>query len=547
MALGTACGLVAMIAVVGLLTLSGWFICATALAGMNLASAHAFNFFMPSIGVRLFAILRTLARYAERLFTHNATFKLLAGLRIWFYRGIEPLAPSRLMQYRSGDILNRIVADIDALDNLYLRVLSPTVVAALMVVGLFVLLWQFDRLIAAMSAAALSLAAFALPVLLARWGRATGRRLLQRQATLRVRIVEGLQGLPELIVFGVHQDYLARVAQDNRGLIQHQYRMSQIKGISVAMLTLLAGLATWLVLYCGVGLVNRDAMGGAHLGLVVLGVLATFEVVMPLPMAYQYLGHTRAAAKRLLDVVTAPPAVVFPASPLFTPKEMRLRFESVSFQYPGSQHRALKDVTLEIAQGEHWAIIGETGSGKTTLSNLLLRFWDPDQGSILLGGHDIRGLSQSALRETITVVSQTPHIFSATIRDNVAMGNPAATDNEIRAALRAAQLSDFVDHLPEGLDTWVGEAGRLLSGGQARRLAVARAMLRNSPIWILDEPTEGLDPATEASLMREVLRTAKGRTLLWITHRLIQVDRIDRVVVLDQGRLVRSGTYDTLT
>ena len=247
-----------------------------------------------------------------------------------------------------------------------------------------------------------------------------------------------------------------------------------------------------------------------------------------------------------MDVVEAPPTVEFPLSSMFTPSEMHLRLEAVSFQYPGRQRYALENINLVIPPGEHWALLGETGSGKSTLTNLLVRFWDPVQGRILLGENDIRGLSEAALRDTLTVVSQTPHIFSATVRDNVAMGRPKATDGDVRAALDAAQLLEFVEQLPDGLDTWVGEAGRLLSGGQARRLAVARAILRNAPIWILDEPTEGLDPIAEANLMRAVLEAAQGRTLIWITHRLAHIEHMDRIVVLEKGCVVEFGAYDEL-
>ncbi|UCG12748.1 MAG: cysteine/glutathione ABC transporter ATP-binding protein/permease CydC [Deltaproteobacteria bacterium] len=546
MALGTLFGLLTITASVGLLSLAGWFISATAAAGLTVATAYLFNFFYPSIGVRLFAIVRTAGRYAERIVCHDTTFRILESLRSWFYRHLEPLAPSCLMQYRSADILNRIVADIDALDNLYVRVLSPSVVALLLGIIVLSFLWIFDPVIAGTAFLFLFAAGFAVPVVAAKVSEQTARQLPLRTADLRVRIVEGLQGLPELLVFGGHHRHLNNVEESNRALLQSQLQMSQIRGFSTALITLLSGFAVLTVLYLGVDLVNRDVLDGANLALLGLAVLASFEAVLPLPLAFQYLGQTREAGHRLLEIVNSEPAVSFPEKSNPEPVQFDLKFDQVSFRYFDDGPLAVSEVDFHVSHGQRVAVIGETGAGKSTLVNLLVRFWNPTSGRILLGGNDIRTLSESDLRGYVAVVSQQLHMFNSSLRENLQIARPGASEGDLRQALDSAQLIDFVDSLPDGLDTWIGEAGKLLSAGQARRLAVARAILRDAPIWVLDEPTEGLDRITEQQMMKVLHGLTADRTVLLITHRLVDLHSMDRIVMLERGRIIEQGNHEAL-
>jgi len=546
MALGTGLGLLAVASVVGLLALSGWFICAAAYAGLSLATAQLFNFFHPGIGIRLFAIGRTLARYAERVVTHDTTFRILHSLRGWFYIHLEPLAPSRLMMYRSGDILNRIVADIDALDNLYLRVLSPSVIALIITFLVAGFLWIFDPLIALFTALFLLVAGFGVPSLALRLGAASGHDLTHSLSDLRIRIVDALQGLPELLVFGAYPQYLDRVAQSSLALLKNQLRMSHIRGVSTALITLLAGLAVLPVLYLAVNLVNRGSLDGASLALMTLTVMASFEAVLPLPAAYQYLGRTREAGRRLLEIVHTQPQVVFPEHAITPARPPGVEFEKVSFRYHEKAPWALSAVDFQIPAGRRMAVIGETGSGKSTLVELLVRFWNPVSGHIRLGGTDVRNFSESDLRRLISVVSQQPHMFNATLKENLLVACPGANDDDLWAALDTVQLSDFVKDLPDGLETWIGEAGQLLSGGQARRVAVARAILHKAPLWVLDEPTEGLDPIIERNMMQALKEQTAERTLLLITHRLVDLNWMDQIMMLDRGRIIARGTHEEL-
>jgi ATP-binding cassette subfamily C protein CydC len=546
LALGTLAGLAAAGAAVGLMALSGWFIAAAAVAGLAPATAVLFNFFLPSIGVRLFAILRTAARYAERVCTHEATFRILESLRVWFYRRIEPLAPAGLWRFRSGDILNRIVSDIEALDNLYLRVLSPAAVALLASLLVCSLLAAFDGGIAATSGLLLALTGLGVSAAAARVGESAGCAIAARSAELRVRLVEGLQGLAEITLFGAVAEHLDRTDQSQSDLIAAERRMAFIQGGATAAVSLLCGAAVLTALYVGSGLALGGRLSGAALVLIVLAVMAAFETVVGLPAAAQFLSRTRSAGRRLLDVVESPPAVVFSASSLEALDRFDVVFEGVSFRYRPELPRALDAVGLTIPQGQRVAVVGESGAGKSTLASLLVRFFDPEAGVIRIGGRDIRTLGEPDLRRAIVVLSQQSHLFSATIRENLLIAKHDAGEAELRRALAAARLIDFVDALPDKLDTWVGEAGQLVSAGQARRLAAARAILRDAPIWILDEPTEGLDRVTEAELVHSLLELTEGRTVLWITHRLVNLQQMDGIIVLERGRVADLGTHAEL-
>lgn len=544
--LGTLAGTAAAAAAIGLMSLSGWFISAAAAAGLAPATAYLFNFFLPSIGVRLFAVLRTAARYGERVLTHDATLRVLEDLRVWFYRRIEPLAPSGLWRFRSGDLLNRIVADIDALDHLYLRALSPAAVALLISMLAFFLLAAFDSRSALTLWWLMALAGGGVSVAAAAAAGAAGRRIALSSAELRSHAIEGLQGLAELLVFGAagpHQERVRRIQSD---LIAGQRRMAYIRGASAGAMHLLSGAAVLAALFLGSGLVAAGRLNGDTLALVALASAAAFESVFGLPAAFQFFSRTRAACGRLVEIVAAEPTVGFKETGGAWPARADLAFDAVSFRYRPELPWALDEVSFRVPAGRCMAIVGESGAGKSTLVNLLVRFYDPSSGGILIGGADIRSLSETDLRRMIVVVSQQSHLFCATVRENLLLSKPNAGAAELQAALAAARLDDFVARLPDGLDTWIGEAGRLLSAGQARRLAVARAILRDAPIWVLDEPTEGLDRQTERELVASLQKVTIGRTVLWITHRLVGMEDLDEVLVMENGRVAGLGSHAAL-
>ena len=545
MALGAVLGLLAVLAVIGLLSLAGWFLTAAAVAGLTAAGAASFNFFIPSVGVRVFAFVRTLARYGERVYSHEATFHILETLRTWFFRRIEPLVPAVLSKHRSGDILNRMVEDVDTLDNLYLRVLSPTATAVIIAFAVGTLLWLLDPLMA-LAAAVMWALAGTIPFATAQLGKPLGIESARLSAALKSSTVAYLQGLSEIRVYDADGHHLEAIRKETRMLLAVQARMGNVKGISAALLSLLSGLSAALILYVGVAGCHAGRLDGAGLTLATLAVLASFDAVWPLPNAFLYLARTREAARRLLELTEADPPVAFPGTTPSAPEAFDLTLEDIRLAYNPTSQPALDGINLEIAAGERVAILGASGSGKSSLVHLMARFWDPDEGRIRIGGVNLNTLSEPDLRRWICVISQKAHIFNASVGDNLRIAGPDASDAELREAMAAAGLHDFLTDLPDGLNTWIGESGKRISGGQARRLAVARAFLRDAPIWILDEPTEGLDRISARMLTDEILRRTAGRTVLWITHRQVEAARMDRIVLLEEGRVIAQGAHHAL-
>lgn len=535
MALGALLMLVTLAAGIGLLGLSGWFITGSALAGLGLGVA-GFNIFTPSAGIRAAALVRTAGRYAERLVNHEATFRLLADLRRWLFERALPLDAGQVASLTGGDLLTRLTADIDALDNLYLRVVAPSAVALLTAIGVLTPLGWIDPGVALASAALMLVAGVGVPVLAGRLGAGAGRDLVEVGARLRTRAVDGIQGLADLRAFAADRRHLEALARDTDLLIARQRRMSSITGLSAGLTMVAAGLAVWTALVLVVGEVERDRLDGPTAALAVFVVMAVFEATAPLPLAYQYLGRTRAAARRLLEIAEMPPGIRDPDQPAPPPGDFTLRFERVGLSH--GPRPVFRDLSLQLPAGRVTVLLGPSGAGKSTLAQLALRLIDPDAGRVTLGDVDLRDLRQEDLHRHMAYVSQGTHLFAADIRDNLLIGRPGATNAELWEALEVVQLADFVESLPDGILTWVGENGVLLSGGQARRLALARALLKDAPVMILDEPTEGLDAATEAALMGELRPRLAGRTVLLITHRETLATGADIVRRLENGSLL---------
>lgn len=497
------------------------------------------------VGVRFFGISRGFFRYLERLVSHGVTFRLLARLRLWFYESIEPLAPARLMQYRAGDLLSRVVADVEALENFYVRVVAPPVVAVIVTAWTSLLLGAFHPSLGWMLFGALLSLGLAAPLLAQFAALKPGRAMVARRAELHTQLVDGVQGLADLLVFGRQSERQARIAQTGAGYARAQRAMSVVTGLNSALGILLTNLGMWGVLTLSIPLVTEGVIPGVMLASMALIALAAFEAVLPLPQAAQMLGVTSAAARRLFEVVDATPEVHDPPVPLPPPVHGLVKFDNLTFGYAAQGAPALKEITFTLDKGKRLAVVGPSGAGKSTLINLLMRFWDAPT-AIRLDGHPIGAYKADDVRRLMAVVSQNAYFFNATIKQNLLLARPRATDAEIETACRQAQVHDFITSLLRGYDTWIGEQGARLSGGERQRLAIARALLKNAPILLLDEPTANLDPITERDVLSVLTQVTERRTTLLITHRLVGLESFDEILVFDQGRIVERGRHADL-
>lgn len=540
---GILVSLITFLADLGLLALSGWFIFAMAIAGI---SGSSINYFTPAAAIRAFAICRTVGRYAERLITHDNALRLLSTMRVWLYERLEPLAPARLQEFRSGDLLSRLDADISVLDNFYVRLLTP-LLAAIFGIGLCTLFLSWYNLsVALVTLIFLLFAGGVVPALVRHVGARTGEEMVDASSRLRTQVIDGLQGMGELRVFGASEGQARSIEETTGELLGYQARMSRLKGLSDGAVGLFANLALWSSLVLLIPLVHRGELAGLDLPMLGLFVLASFEVVAPLPIAFQMLGKTLTAARRVFAVVDTEPMVHEPISPSPPPEKFTIKFRDLSFRYRPELPRALTNINLQIPAGRRTAVIGATGSGKSTLINVLLRFWDYTEGEILFGGLPLKSYRLEDVRRFVAVVSQDTHLFNTTIRENILLANLNANEQQMFDAAKAAQIHDFILSLPDGYHTFVGEAGIRLSVGQCRRVAIARALLKEAPILILDEPTEGLDAETEKQLMEALLELMAGRSVLLITHRLVGLQVMDEVVLLDSGKIVERGSHADL-
>jgi len=526
-ALATLLAALAVTFAVGLMTTAGYLISRAAEHPPILALTTTI------VAVRFFGLARPLVRYLERLASHDLALRALANVRSRFYERIEPLAPAELEGYRRGDLLTRMVRDVDELQSLFVRGLGPPVVAlavGALCIGVTAAVLPSAALILA---AGLLVGAVAVP-LVALWvDRAASRRAALR-ARLSAELLDVLRGAPELVAYGREQEALAVIRASDRELERARRRDGLAGGLADGLLVAVAGLTTIGVLAAAVSAHAAGTLDRVFVATLALLALSSFEAVASLPAAARELAASVASGRRLLELTDREAAVQDPAAPasLETGVGVYVALEGVTARYAIDEPVVLDAFDLRLEPGRRVGLIGPSGVGKTTVTNLLLRFLDPDRGRVTIGGRDVRDYRQEDVRRMFALAGQEAHVFDSTIRENLRIARPEATEPELEEALRRARLGDWVASLPDGLDTLVGEDGSRLSGGQRQRLTVARALLANAPVLILDEPTAHLDEHTARELVDDVLDEAGERTVLLITHRSEGLDRVDEIVAL---------------
>ncbi|EPP7095352.1 TPA: heme ABC transporter ATP-binding protein/permease CydC [Klebsiella michiganensis] len=540
--LGIVLAIVTLLASIGLLTLSGWFLSASAVVGV--AGIYSFNYMLPAAGVRGAAIIRTAGRYFERLVSHDATFRVLQHLRVFTFSKLLPLSPAGLARFRQGELLNRVVADVDTLDHLYLRVISPLVGALVVILVVTVGLSVLDVTLALTLGGIMLLTLLVMPPLFYRAGKPAGESITRLRGQYRQHLTSWLQGQAELMLFNASDRYRQQMEKTEARWLDAQRRQAELTALSQALMLLIGGIAVIAMLWLASAGVGGDTQPGALIALFVFCALAAFEALAPVTGAFQHLGQVIASAKRITQITEQEPEVAFPQGEGHTLDRVSLRLHRVTFSYPQQPSPALDKVSLQIEAGEHIAILGRTGCGKSTLLQLLTRAWDPAEGEILLNNQPLGQFNEATLRRAMSVVPQRVHLFSATLRDNLLLASPGASDARLAQTLERVGLAKLLED--SGLNSWLGEGGRQLSGGELRRLAIARALLHDAPLMLLDEPTEGLDATTESQILDLLAEVMREKTVLMVTHRLRGLARFNQIIVMDNGKIIEQGSHAEL-
>ena len=534
---------------VGLLATSGLLIAKAALHPETILLI-----WVPIVAVRTFGLSRAVFRYLDRYLSHDVTFHALKDMRVWMYRRVEPLVPQLWDHTQVADVQTRLTEDVDSLQVFYVRALSPVVTAVLIGVSLALFCGLWSPVLASSVVGLYALAAFSLPLFSYAFGRAHGQAFVRGRAAFRVLMTQLLRGLGDVIMLGRATEALAQLQQRQQQLARNQGRLARIAALGEVGPLMAQGLAVAVTLVMGTALVNDGRMSGVDLPMLVLAVMAAFEPLASLGEAYRELGICQEAVRRLTVLTTQErPEVKSIAGPPHSDltridhgESGALAIRDLCVRYESGQPLILDGLDLQVRPGEHVALVGVSGCGKSTLVRTLLGLWPSERGTILVSGHDVKDTTSELGYPHMAVLEQHPHLFHASIEENLRLGDLTYTEDELWAALDESQLAEQVRAFPRGLGTLVGELGARLSGGEGQRLALARTLLRKAPILILDEPTASLDEQTERAFLETMWSSTRGRTVIWVTHRLAEITEVDKIAVMARGKIIEQGTHAQL-
>ncbi len=530
MMLGGLVSLAAVLANITLMGVSGWFITAMGLAGI---AGVSMNYFTPAAIIRACAIIRTGGRYGERLITHEATFHLIARLRRWLFDRLEPLSPSALGFMRSGDLLSRMRGDIDTLERFYLGFLVPVITALAATILIMLALSFFAPVLALWAGLFLILAGCIIPLLIFKNSRTSEESLVNTSADMRTQLASNLQGMGELLLYDQDGTHVKSLTQQSESIRDHTVSLQNKASTGENLSGFLAQLAMYGILIISFFFLQNGTISPPGLVLLTLLMLASFEAVTPVLGAFQKLGGVLRAARRIFEIADQQPALTVADTTQPLPEAKDIHFENVTFAYQAQHKPVFCGLSFSVRQGQKLAVTGPTGIGKSSLINLLLRFQEPQEGQISIGRQDIKSYNPEDVRRCFAVLEQSPYIFNASIRENLLLGNPAASRQDMEDACKKAGIHEFIATLPQQYETILGEHGRSLSGGQVKRLALARVLLKKAPCIILDEPGEGLDYQMEQDILSRVIDNLNGASLILISHRHTALEEMDQVLNLE--------------
>lgn len=533
-------GVAAIMSVIGLMGTSSYLIAYAALKPSIAALQVAV------VGLRFFGICRAIFRYLERLSSHSINLRLLAHFRVWFYQKIEPLAPAILMQYRSGDLLNRVVEDIETLESFYNRIIAPPLIWLVVTLGIGFWAGIFEPIIGWIIVTGLFVVGLVIPIFVYILSRSPGKNLVDKQTQLSILLVDFIQGMGDLVVFGNAKKWVKHILRVGNDFGKAQRKMVYINGISSGLISLVSNLTLLCVLFVAIPLVNNKHLNGIMLAVLALVTITSFEAAIPLSTASQYLKKNILAAEQLFSLVDTSPVIFDDRNNEKEIEGSKLSIRHLSFQYEPTLPYVLRDVSIDLNPGKWIAIIGPNGAGKSTLIHLILRFWNYQEGNIVLGNREIKQYRSEDIRGIMSVISESTYLFSGTVKRNLLLAKEDATDEDLQIAVKKVGLNDWLVKTSQGIDTWIGEHGEHMSGGERQRLAIARALLRNSPILLLDEPTTHLDAISERQILQTIFQVAKGRSLLLVTHRMTDLEQMDEIVVLKGGVVIERGSHNVL-